>query len=126
MESEGTQRARMLGGFWMVAEAKSSMMGMQFESILTLGYDPKLGKYVGSWIDSVTDYMWHYEGSVSSDGNVLTLTTEGPNLVQPGSTANYRETIEFKSDDQYVFSSAIEGENGEWQTMMTANYYRTK
>jgi hypothetical protein len=124
MKCEGTQRANMLGGFWMIAEGHAVMMGMPIHSRLTLGFDPAQDKYVGSWIDSSNNYMWTYEGSLSDDGNTLTLNSEGPNFLVPGQTSNYREVLEFKDDGHYVFTSSVETEGGKWFTFMTAHFHR--
>jgi hypothetical protein len=127
VKCEGTSRARMLGGFWMISEGKSEILDTPVESVLTLGYDPKKGKYVGTWTDSCHHYLWNYTGTLDEAGNKLTLATKGPNPMVPGDkTFNYREVIEFKSKDHYVFTSAMQGEDGEWVTFMTANFHRKK
>ncbi len=124
MECTGTQKARMLGGFWIVSEGKGEMMGQPIESIMQLGYDAKKKRYVGTWSDSCNDHMWKYEGTV--DGETLTLNTEGPNMMEPEKMSNYREVIDFKSPDHYTFTSSIEGEDGKWTTFMTADFKKKK
>jgi hypothetical protein len=126
VKCKGAETARMLGGFWVVGEGKSEIMGMKFSSILTLGYDPDRKKYVGTWVDSMTSYLWKYEGTLDATGKILTLDTEGPSAMAPGKTSRYREVIEFKSKDERVFSSAIQGEDGKWTTFVTVNYKRKK
>ncbi|HEX8295971.1 MAG TPA: DUF1579 domain-containing protein [Chthoniobacteraceae bacterium] len=122
----GTETAAMLGGFWLVARGSSEMGKMPFESVLTLGYDPKRGKYVGTWIDSMTSHLWQYEGTVNAAGNILTLDTEAEFPGAPGKLSRFKEVTEFKSDDHRIFTSSIEGENGEWRTTVTVNYRRKK
>jgi hypothetical protein len=46
-------------------------------AVWTVGYDPQKKKYVGTWVDSVTPYLWTYEGSLDASGRILTLETEG-------------------------------------------------
>jgi hypothetical protein len=53
-------------------------------SVLTLGYDADTKKYVGIWIDSFNSYLWKYEGTVNAAANALTLETEGPCPMAPG------------------------------------------
>jgi hypothetical protein len=125
MKSKGTETARMVGGFWIVCKNKGTFMDKPFTGILTLGYDPQKEKYVGTWIDSVNSMLWQYEGTVDASGKALTLLTEGACGV-PGKISKFRETLEIKSPDHKVFSSAKQGEDGEWDTFMTIQYRRTK
>src|SRR5688572_24337775 len=73
MKSKGTETVRPIGGFWVVSEGHSDMMGMKFDHVLTLGYDPEKKKYIGTWLDSMNSYLWKYEGTVDSTGKILTL-----------------------------------------------------
>src|SRR6185295_3189435 len=62
----GIEKTRSLGGFWIVAENNAKFHDTPINAILTLGYDADKKKYVGTWIDSVTSYLWKYEGAVDS------------------------------------------------------------
>lgn len=124
MECNGTFETRMMGGFWMVSKGKGDAMGTPMESLMTLGYDPAKGKYVGTWIDSVFNHMWQYEGTL--EGDILTLNAEGPDMTNPGRMAKYRDVFEFKSPDHYTLTSSAQGEDGEWTTFMTAEVTRKK
>jgi hypothetical protein len=126
VKSTGTESVRSIGGFWIVAESKHTMGGTPMTSILSLGYDPAKKKYLGSWIDSCTGYFWKYEGTVDTAANKLTLETEGPSPVNPGTHTKFREVVEFKGKDHKVFTSSLPGEDGNWTTFVTMNYRRTK
>ncbi len=123
---KGTETVRSVGGFWIVAENRGTFMGAPFTGLLTLGYDAAKGRYVGTWIDSMTDYLWTYEGKVDKAGKVLTLETQGPCPDAPGKVSRFREVLEVRSEDHKVFSSSMEGEDGKWTTIMTVDYRRTK
>jgi hypothetical protein len=123
-KGSGEERVRTVGGFWTVADGKGTFGGMAMTSVLTLGYDPQKQKYVGTWIDSVSNHMWSYEGEVDAEGKVLTLETEGPCPLTPGKPCKFKETIEIKSANHKVFTSSVQGEDGEWVTFVTANYRR--
>ena len=86
MKSTGTETARTLGGFWLVGEHKSRVMGIPVTGVMTVGYDPAKKKYVGTWVCSMDGHLWNYEGAVDSAGKVLTLNTEGPDMTKPGKT----------------------------------------
>jgi hypothetical protein len=123
-KGKGSERSRMLGGFWLVAEGKGEMEGMPaMTSRLTLGYDPEKGKYVGTWVDSMNSYLWVYEGTVDATGKILTLETEGPCPMKPG-LVRFKEVIEFKSADHRVFTSSMQEDDRKWVQMVSAQYRR--
>ncbi|MHB8954290.1 MAG: DUF1579 domain-containing protein [Pirellulaceae bacterium] len=126
MKCKGTLSARMLGGFWMVCESNGEAMGMQITALLTIGYDPQTNKYVGTWVDSMINHMWKYEGTVDASGKILTLQAEGPNFMQEGKLAKFRDVYEFKSNDQIALSSQMQGEDGKWVTFMNGTATRKK
>lgn len=114
----------MLGDFWIInemdAEGPFPMRGRQ-----TIGYDPATGRYVGTWVDSVSSHLWHYKGSVSESGTKLVLEAEGPDMTEPGKTALYRDAYEFRSADHMVVTSSVQMPDGEWFTFMTGQSKRT-
>jgi hypothetical protein len=120
----GKETARMLGGFWLLMEGGNEEMPYRF--LLTLGYDPRQGSYVGSWVDSMSTNAWKYRGTVNSTGNILTLETEGPFPPPNGPVSQIREVTEFKSDDLRVFTSSVRQESGEWVTVCTITARRKK
>jgi hypothetical protein len=126
MKCKGTMSSRMLGGFWVVSEVKADMPGVQVNAIQTIGYDEKSKKYVGTWVDSMMNYMWKYEGTVEGNGTKLILEAEGPNFTQPGKTSKFRDAYEFKSKDHIVATSSMLGDDGKWVTFMTGNMRRKK
>jgi hypothetical protein len=105
---------------------KSEVMGTQITAIQTLGYDVQNKKYIGTWVDSMLNYLWKYEGSVDKTGKILTLETEGPNFMADGKTAKFRDSYEFKSVDQIAMSSSMQGEDGKWITFMTGTARRKR
>ncbi len=125
LKLKGIQSARSIGGLWIVSEIKGDTpIGTPMYAVLTLGFDPQKKKFVGTWIDSATAYLWIYEGSLDTAGKILTLDTQGPNPMSAGKTAKFREVIEFKSKDHKVFTSSMQSEDGQWQTFVTANFRR--
>lgn len=126
VKCKGSMSTRMIGGFWMVSEIKGDMMGTPIHAIHTVGYDPKTKKYVGSWVDSIMNHMWKYQGEVDATGKILTLEAEGPNMTAPDKTSKYRDVYEFKSKDQIFMSSQMLGDDGKWIQFMTSNIQRKK
>lgn len=125
MKCKGTMKSRALGGFWIVSETKSEMMGMPMMGLQTIGYDPESKQYVGTWVDSVMSHMWKYEGAVDETDKILTLEAEGPNFLT-GKAAQFRDVYEFKTKDHLIISSSMQGEDGKWVTFMNGNARRKK
>jgi Protein of unknown function (DUF1579) len=125
IECKGTEVVKPLGGFWIVSHHTSEMMGHPMNAVLTLGYSAKEKKYIGTWVDSMQDYLWTYKGSVDDSGNVLTLDTEGPCPMRPGEIVKFKEVVEFKSDDERVFTSSMYLD-GKWITPIKIVSRRTK
>ena len=126
MTCKGTATSRMLGGFWLVTENDNEMMGMKIVAVQTIGYDPAKKKYIGTWVDSMINHMWEYEGTVDAAGKKLTLEAEGPNFVAAGKTAKFRDAYEFKSPDHIEVTSSMQGEDGKWVEFMTGQLRRKK
>jgi len=126
VKGKSTDTVRGLGGFWVVSEGKGEMMGMPFLNVLTLGYDPDKKKYVGTWVDNMSSYLWSYVGTVDPTGKILTLETEGPCPYRPGKNSKFREVTEFKSKDHRVFTSSIQQDDGTWHTAVTVHSRRKK
>src|SRR5688572_29184140 len=81
MKMESTEHVRSIGGLWILAEGSMNMQGTQMTSIMTLGYDSRQQKIVGSWVDSMMDHMWSYKGTLDEAKKTLTLEAEGPDMM---------------------------------------------
>jgi hypothetical protein len=125
VKSGGQCVTRSLGGLWTLSEGSGEMPGGgEMESIITLGYDPAKGKFVGTFIASMMTHLWLYEGSLDASGKVLTLDAEGPSMTGDGSMAKYQDIITVQNDDHWILSSQIQGQDGQWMKFMTAHYRR--
>jgi hypothetical protein len=124
--SRGTESVRSLGGLWTIGEGDGEMPdGGTARSVMTLGYDPKAGRFVGTFIASVMTHMWTYSGSLVESGRVLALDADGPSFTGEG-TAKYQDRIEFVDDDHRILTSQALGDDGQWHRFMTAHYRRKK
>ena len=83
-------------------------------------------KYVGTWVDSMMNHLWEYEGTVDDSGKKLTLEADGPSFSQPGKTGKYHDAYEFKSNDHIYMTSSMLTNDGKWVTFMTAQIKRKK
>jgi hypothetical protein len=124
MKSTGQCVTRSLGGLWILNEGSGEMPdGGEAKSIITLGYDPAKGKFVGTFIASMMTHLWLYEGSLDASGKVLTLDAEGPSMAGDG-MANYQDIMTVENDNHWILSSQMQGPDGQWTKFMTAHYRR--
>jgi hypothetical protein len=92
--------------------------------VMTLGYDPEKGRFVGTWVGSMMPVLWVYDGGLDEAGKVLTLEADGPSMAGDGKTAKYRDVIEIVDDDHRLFRAQVLGDDGRWHQFMTARYWR--
>jgi hypothetical protein len=122
-KAKGSESTRMVGAFWAVSEVKSRVMDMPFTGSLTIGYGTEKKKYTATWIDSMQDYLWQYEGALDPSGKILTLETTGPCPMQGGKMTRFKEVIEIKDKDHHTFTSFVDFD-GKFVQMMMINYTR--
>ncbi len=124
MRATGTETVRMLGEFWTVGESTGEMPGGgTMIALLTIGFDPAKGAFVGTWVGSPMTMLFIYEGQLDADRTTLTLNTTGPDFTDASKTAEYRDIIEFVNDDERLFRSEVKNDDG-WQEMMRATHRR--
>lgn len=124
MQSQGDDVVTSLGGLWTIAEMTATGPdGSAFKSIMTLGYDDRTQKFVGTFIASMMTYLWQYRGQLDSSGKVLTLDTEGPSFTGEG-LSKYQDVIEIVSPDERTLRSRQLGADGQWHHFMFARYRR--
>jgi hypothetical protein len=124
-KATGSQSSRMLGDLWLIGEGQGEMPGCgPATTLLTIGYDPQKGRYVGSWVGSMMNLLWTYDGFLDEAGKVLTLESEGPSFSGDGSISKYRDIVSLQGKDAYRFSSQVLGADGAWTEFMTVDYRR--
>ncbi len=125
-EKRWIEKVRSIGGLWVVAEGEGGMGngGGRAIMIMTLGYDPRSGHYVGSWIGSMMNTFWTYKGWLENEGQTLVLEAEGPSMQDPSRTELYRDTIHFIDDDTRTFSGSVRQPDGRFHTFMTSEAKR--
>lgn len=122
----GTERVRSLGGLWIQAEGQGEMPdGAVATTVMTLGYDPRRQRYVGTWIGSMMNYLWVYDGGLDQAERALALDADGPDMSTEGKMAKYKDVIDFKNDDHRTLTAHMLGDDGTWHELMTTHYRRT-
>lgn len=124
IKSTGTEETHTLGGLWVVSCGTMSMPGGdEGKSMMTLGFSPRSGKFVGSFHASMMTQQWIYCGSLDESGKILTLDTEGLNFTQTA-LARYQDVIEIPSADVRTMYSQILQDDGTWLRFMNMTYRR--
>jgi uncharacterized protein YndB with AHSA1/START domain len=122
--AEGRESVRPLGDLWVLLEGEAQMPGGgPMRSLMTLGYDPAKGHFVGTFVASMMTHLWVYEGVLDEAGRVLTLDCEGPNFAT-GGMSRYQDIITLDGDSRTLAARML-GEDGEWREIMRAEYRRT-
>ena len=124
--STGSESVRMVGDYWAVGEMEGEMPGTsdRFTSLLTIGFDPAIGKFVGTWVGSMMTKMFVYEGELDDAKRVLTMNTRGPSFTDPEVEADYQDIIELNDDGSRVFRSQCKNDDGSWTEFMRGVYHR--
>lgn len=115
----GTESWRKLGELWVLGEGR----GEHGDYLFTLGHTAGLGAFTGSFITSMMDHFWSYEGQLEGPDK-LVLHSRGPNMGEGGGLANFRDEIEFVSPSVRYLRGFAEQPDGSWQLFMQARYTR--
>ena len=124
-KSKGRESVRSLGGLWTLGEGEGEMPdGTTGKTLITLGFDPVKGRFVGSFVGSMMTHQWIYDGSLDESGTILTLDTEGPSMAGDGTMMPYRDVVTIAAPGHRILSSYTPDGNGGWTEFMTAHYRR--
>jgi Protein of unknown function (DUF1579) len=116
-----------IGGLWVVGDGSMpGQEGVDFRTIMTLGFDPVQSRYVGTFVASCMTKLWVYNGIYDAAAKKLVLDATGPRFDQKPGEAHYKDTIEFVNDDQFILSSQMQGDDGKWFSFMKSVHHRVK
>ncbi len=118
--STGRESVRALGKLWTIGEWFGSSSPGECDSIMTLGFDPQRGRFVGTFVTGSMTHLWPYEGTLVAAAGRLSLDSEGPSLFREGEMTRYQDIIEFQDDDHRTLTGRALGPDGAWQTFMTS------
>ena len=77
--TKGTETCALgCGGFWLITDHRSEMMGKPFLGHGVLGFDPLKRKYVLAWASSMSGTLIDFEGAYDKAAKTLTLTGDIP------------------------------------------------
>lgn len=124
MKSTGEEEYLPLGDLWVIGSGQSQMPDKSPAfSRTTLGFNPKKQKFVGTFIASMMDYLWIYEGAIDDREIKISLETIGPNFGSPDQKlVDYLDVYEFEGSSRRYLKSFQRSPEGEWKQFMEAVY----
>lgn len=126
MAFDGRETVRAIGDLWVQGESSGACAGMDSKMVVTIGFDPAKGRFVGNWVGSMMPNMFVYEGWIEEDGRTLVLETRGSCPMNPGTERTFRDITEFVSDDHRRFRAEMRGDDGSWTRLMDIDFHRVK
>lgn len=125
--SKGVETNRMLGKLWLLSEFKGDFMGEEFVGHMQLSFDPVKKKYVGTWIDTISPFLFTLEGEYDAATHTLTVMMNGTSAMT-GQPETAKNVTRYLDDDTKVFEMymPVAGQDGQWWKMMEIKYKRRK
>lgn len=121
----GTETFRAIGDVWVQGEAHTAMPdGSEHVSVMTLGFDPAKGRFVGSWTGSMMANLWVYDGELDAAERVLSLYSDGPKWDGTPGLIPYMDVVTIIDDNTRTLSGNMKDADGKWQSFMTVEYKR--
>ena len=104
--SKGVETNHMVAGKWLISEYKGEFFGSKFEGYGVNGYDARKGKYVGTWVDSMSTQIDLLEGTYDEKTKTLTLHADSLDPAS-GKPMKMRLETQFKDDGTRTFSNYV-------------------
>ena len=103
MDTKGTVKYKMeLGGLWLAGAMETELFGQKFQGKSFDGYDATTKKYVGVWVDSMSNRPMMMEGVYDKEKKALTMNGDGPGM--DGKLTKHKTVSTFTNDDTINFS----------------------
>jgi hypothetical protein len=124
--STGVETNKMMGGIWLVSSYKGEFSGAPFEGHGQTGFDPKKGKYIGTWVDTMGTTITMMEGTYDEPTKTLTMFSDevDPSTDKP---IKAKYVTQSKDDDTRVFTLSMKPSDAkDFMRMMEITYKRRK
>lgn len=123
--SKGVETNTLIGGLWLVSDFQGEFFGQPFHGRAQCGYDPQKGKYVGTWVDSMTARLTLMEGTYDAKAKTLTMLTDGEDPTTHKPTKE-KHVTEYKDENTRSHTMYVQGEmtGGSFAKMMDISYTR--
>lgn len=109
-----------LDGRFLKQKFSGQMMGDTYDGISYIGYDNHTGKYVTTWMDSMSTSIMLFEGTASEDGNTIMQTSQYDDPIQ--GPMKYHAVTKFIDDNTIEFEMNSIDKTGKEEKMMEITY----
>jgi hypothetical protein len=114
-----------LGGRYVIGKFTSTMMGMPFEGVSTMGYDNAKKMFTSTWMDNLGTGIVHMSGTY--DETTKTLNLKGHQTdPMTGKDTDIREEMTMIDNDSYSMSMYGTGADGKEMKFMEGVFKRKK
>ena len=123
--SQGVEVVKMMpGGLWLQSEFDGKFDDVEFHGAGHSGYDTKKGKYVGTWVDTMSTEIMVMEGDYDYASHTMTMFAKGTD--PSGKAYEAKMASQHEGDDTRVFTMSMKSEEtkGEFVKMMEITYKR--
>jgi hypothetical protein len=122
--SQGVERSKLMpGGLWVLSEFEGKFGDMEFHGAGATGYDTQKKKYVGVWVDSMSNSLMTMEGDYDADTKTVTMHSKGTDPA--GKPYEAKMVSVHKDKDTRVFTMSMKGDGGgEFVKIMEITYTR--
>jgi hypothetical protein len=123
--SQGVEVVKLMpGGLWEQSEFKGKFGDQEFHGCGQTGYDTKKGKYVGTWVDTMSTEIMIMEGDYDAATRTVTMTSKGTD--PSGKPYDAKMTSKYETDDTRVFTMSMKSDEtkGEYVKVMEITYKR--
>jgi hypothetical protein len=107
---------------WLVTDFKTSILDVPYRGHEILGFDVVKGRYVGTWVDSMSTSMMTSEGTYDEATRTLTLTMKGRDGT--GAEVVMKGITRFIDKDHHAWTAKLLLPDGEEIVTMEIRYER--
>lgn len=123
LEVRATETVEMIGDFWVRTDFRAEMEDSTLEGSSTVGFEPHRGKFVSTWIDNTSPFLFSFEGELDEETGAVEMTGTGPNPMT-GEPCTYRSVETTVGPDERHFDMYITLHTGDEMQMFSYRYRR--
>ncbi len=123
--SQGVEVVKLMpGGLWLQSEFDGKFGDQEFHGCGQTGYNAKKGKFVGTWVDSMSTEIMMMEGEYDPASHTVTFYSKGTG--PSGKPYDSKMTSKHEGDDNRVFTMSMKSDEtkGEYVKVMEITYKR--